>query len=226
MSEVMNVPELRFFEFSQVWIIVDIGEYLTPYVLRIPATNESIPIYSSSRTGLKPQAEYFDNRELANEGEYGVVPFGYFTYRHISDDSTFKFNINEIHKQIAVSKEYPVFTTKEGLNSKFLLNVLNFGEAFKKFAIAQKTGGTRTRLYFKRLCKLKLFIPPIEEQQKIADFFSSVDKKIEQLTEKHRLLQKYKKGVMFMHQAVGKRFLKGIFPGHENKLSKSNLGLF
>ncbi|NQZ10140.1 MAG: restriction endonuclease subunit S, partial [Algicola sp.] len=38
--------------------------------------------------------------------------------------------------------------------------------------------------------------PTVEEQERIAGFFSSIDKKINQLKEKHNLLQQYKKGVM------------------------------
>ena len=44
--------------------------------------------------------------------------------------------------------------------------------------------------------KINLDIPEIKEQEKITLFLSAVDKKIELLTKKHELLEKYKKGLM------------------------------
>ena len=87
----MSIPKLRFKEFDGDWILNNIGKFLIEYKEKVPSSTE-IEIYSSSREGLKPQKDYFDNRELQNFGEYGVVPPNYFTYRHMSDDTTFKFN--------------------------------------------------------------------------------------------------------------------------------------
>lgn len=159
------------------WKKVRLGDFLISFNKRVPS-DTSIPVYTSSRTGLKPQFDYFDNRELLNEGEYGVVPEGYITYRHMSDDSTFKFNKNTTGAEIAVSKEYPVFKTSN-LNLDFLMFFLNESDDFKKFSREQKAGGTRVRLYYKKLCEWDgMIYPNLEEQIKIAKFLSALDEKI------------------------------------------------
>lgn len=71
-----------------------------------------------------------------------------------------------------------------------------------------------------RLKNITLTIPHYKEQQKIADFLTSVDTKISQLTEKHRLLQEYKKGVMqqiFSQQIRFKDENGEAFPEWEEK---------
>jgi len=191
------VPRLRFPEFRDAgpWEYRKLERHLEPYNERVPASGCNLPIYTSSRDGLISQKDYFDGRELINEGEYGVVPPGYFVYRHMSDDATFKFNLNNTGGSIAVSKEYPVFTT-HAVVDLFLLFLLNEGEHFKRFAATQRKGGTRTRLYFATLCSCSLPMPSIPEQQKIADCLSSLDELIELEAKKLEALQAHKKGLM------------------------------
>ena len=190
------VPKLRFPEFSDAkgWERKVLAPYLVDCSGRVPSDTE-LPIYSSTREGLKRQDTYFDGRVLQNNNEYGAVPPDCFVYRHMSDDGLFKFNINETGGDIAVSKEYPVFRTKV-LNSLFLLAKLNDGLDFKQFAFSQKAGGTRTRLYFSRLGEWQTPLPSPAEQQKIADCLSSLDELIAAQARKVDALKTHKKGLM------------------------------
>jgi type I restriction enzyme S subunit len=96
--------------------------------------NNQYPVLTSSRRGIFLQSDYY-TRDVASENNtgYNVVPRGYFTYRHMSDDLIFKFNINDIVDRGIVSTLYPVFTTKD-INSYFLLVKLNEGSEFKMHA--------------------------------------------------------------------------------------------
>jgi type I restriction enzyme S subunit len=144
---------------------------------------------------LLPQKDYFADRERENEGEYGIVPYGYVTYRHMSDDLTFKFNINHYAEKIAVSKEYPVFTSAT-FDLRFLISWLNNSPDFARFAAMQKLGGTRTRLYFKSLENWKVRLPHPDEQRKIADFLSALDTKIDLVAREHAEARSFKKGLL------------------------------
>ncbi|MGE6436382.1 restriction endonuclease subunit S [Shewanella baltica] len=66
------------------------------------------------------------------------------------------------------------------------------------------------------------------EQQKIADFLTAVDRKISQLTEKHRLLNEYKKGAMQQLFSQRQRFKDkdgNTFPEWETYALKNVLAL-
>lgn len=189
-------PKLRFPEFrgEAGWEYKLLAPYLDDCSDRVPP-DTGLPIYSSTRDGLKRQDVYFDGRVLENKNDYGVVPPDCFVYRHMSDDGSFKFNINETGGDIAVSKEYPVFKTI-GLNSRFLLEKLNEGRDFKQFALSQKAGGTRTRLYFTALGEWHTLLPSLPEQQKIAHCLASVDGLIAAQAGKVDVLTIHKKGLM------------------------------
>lgn len=189
-------PKLRFPEFRNepAWQMKALAPFLEEVSERVPSGTD-LPIYSSTRTGLKPQDDYYDGKILLNKNDYGVVPVGCFVYRHMSDDGLFKFNINDTGGSIAVSKEYPVFKTVD-LDPRFLLNKLNFGVDFEKFAMSQKAGGTRTRLYLSRLAEWRTPIPAPAEQQKIAECLSTLDELIGAESQKIDALKAHKKGLM------------------------------
>lgn len=158
---------------------------------------DKFDIYSSSRNGLMLQSTYYSQKTATQTNlGYKTVPNGYVTYRHMSDDDIFHFNINRQNKTILVSAEYPVFDTDDQTNTYFLITYLNSMARFRYFCRGQKMGGTRTRLYFNVLGDFKLAFPSISEQEKIAEILAGQDRVI---ALKEKLLaekQKQKKYLM------------------------------
>ena len=196
------------------WKYEKIGKYLVPYD-EFSNDTKAYPLATSSRQGLMLQSEYYiDQRYEETTGGFHVVPVGYVTYRHMSDDDIFRFNLNKIGQSVLVSPEYPVFTTTGGLNQDLLVAYLNGMKEFQAFCSAQKKGSTRTRMYFRRLCEFTIPIPSITEQQKIAEILATCDRMIELKQSKIDELKKLKQVCLLeMFPQKGQTIPKRRFPG-------------
>jgi type I restriction enzyme S subunit len=182
-------------EFAE-WEEKELKDFLVKHEEKTVESNQ-YPVLTSSRRGMFFQKDYFDGHDVASKDNtgYNVVPFGFFTFRHMSDDVTFTFNRNHLVDKGIVSTLYPVFTTKN-INDNFLQIKLNYGEEFREYAIQQKQGGSRTYMYFSKLEKLKLWFPSLPEQTKIANFLTAIDDKINHNQTQLDAMKQYKSGLL------------------------------
>ena len=77
------------------------------------------------------------------------------------------------------------------INSYFLYSLIN-NINFKQYI----KGATIPHIYYSDYSKHIVFMPPLKEQEKIADFLSSLDELIIKKTNKLKLLCDYKKGLL------------------------------
>ena len=226
MEEKKLVPKLRFPGFTEPWEQHKLGDYLIQYT-EITTQNNQYPVLTSSRKGLFFQTDYYDGNQIASKDNtgYNIVPYGYFTYRHMSDDEIFHFNINYIVDKGIVSTLYPVFTTKN-LNSNFLQLQLNYGNEFRKYAVLLKQGGSRTYMYFNKLKNLNLTISTsIGEQEIIAKFFILFEKLITLHQRKLEHLKLKKKSLLQkLFPKEGEVYPELRFPGFTDPWEQRKLG--
>ena len=192
-----TVPEIRLDGFEGEWEVVNLGTLIDNYD-EIISGESGFPIATSSRKGLYLQNDYFEGGRTGIDLtlDFHRVPMGYVTYRHMSDDSIFKFNKNNFETDVLVSKEYPVFISNDSSDIDFLLYHLNNSRLFLRFSTMQKLGGTRVRLYYKNLITYKLAVPTHKEQQAIGSYFSNLDNLIITYQEKISQLETLKKKLL------------------------------
>ena len=201
-----NVPELRFPEFEKSWRIITLGEATTKI--------------GSGKTPLGGSSVYLNNGIpfLRSQNiQYGILDLSELVYIDENTDENMKSSrtyygdillnitgasigrsaVNTIKKGYAnLNQHVCIIRLKEHYNYNFIGQFLISPKGQKKIFMAQ-SGGSREGLNFNEISKIKFSLPDeVEEQQKIGDFFSKLDRQIELEEQKLALLEEQKKGYM------------------------------
>ena len=202
MSELRQVPELRFGEFSDEWEENNIKALTSllkdgSHGTHKEASESNYLLLSAKNITNGSINVYEDDRRITEEDYYQI----YRNYNLQKDDVVLTIVgtigrsalVKEINK-IAFQRSVAFFRFKND-SSKFIYQLFN-APNFLKELDRRKVVSAQPGIYLGDLAKIKLTLPSKQEQEKIASFLSSVDSRIEQLTKKEKLLREYKKGVM------------------------------
>lgn len=220
-TEKQLIPQSRFPEFSDLWNEKTLRE--------ITKINQGLQIAISDRY-----------TEPIENGHF------YITNEFLKEGSTKKYYILNPPESVLCDEKDILMTRTgntgqvvTGVNGAFHNNFFkikfdaNVDKDFLYFFLKShrtqhtilKLAGTSTipDLNHGDFYRIKLNLPTLPEQQKIASFLSKIDTKIQYLTQKKELLEQYKKGVMqqlFSQELRFKQLDGGDYPEWEEKTLK------
>ena len=200
-----QVPKLRFPEFTQNWKEITLGKKTSKVGSGITPKGGS-QVYTDNGV-LFIRSQNVDNNTLLLD-DITFIPEEIHQKMDGSKVQPFDILLNitgasigrscvvpEKIEEANVNQHVCIIRLKENNEPRFFQSVLA-SEKGEKLIYEYQAGGGREGLNFANIRSFRFCVPDFEEQQKIADFLSSVDQKIQQLRRKKELLEEYKKGVM------------------------------
>lgn len=126
---------------------------------------------------------------------YKVVPPKAFAYNPM------RINIGSLAmshhtSDVLVSPDYVVFKCLEDRCDPDFLDHYRRTHAWEHYVNAAGNGSVRVRIYYSELARMKLRLPPLEEQRAISQVLNDANREIELTKEKLAALKKQKRGLM------------------------------
>ena len=215
-KKVLNVPHLRFPEFSGEWekhtigeLAIKVGSGVTPKGGETVYKKEGHPFVRSQNVGLGglllEDIAYIDDtthiRQKKTELQIDDVLL------NITGASIGRSAV--VNEQIAggnVNQHVCIIRTKDNLVSSFLCNFLlsNYGQ---KQIDSFQAGGNRQGLNFEQIKSIKIGIPCLKEQSKIAKTLQLLD---ERIATQNKIIEKLESLIKGLNNSLYDRYGDGI----------------
>lgn len=190
------MPRLRFPEFRDAgeWKAQKIGQHLTES--RVKGSKGDVAkkltvklwgngVYEKQET-IKGSANTQYYRRKAGQFIYSKLDFLNQAFGIIPED------LDNYESTV----DLPCFDASDELDARFVLEYVQRKDFYKKYGEIADGGRKAKRIQVETFLGFPIFLPKLEEQQKIADCLSSLDDMISAQAEKIDALQTHKKGLM------------------------------
>ena len=174
----LNVPNLRFPEFQGEWAKCILGDITENFNLR-NKDKIQYPMFSvTNDRGFVPQSEQFEGRDMVGEDikAYKIIHTNDFAYNPA------RINVGSIamytgEKPCMISSLYVCFKTIKEVNNEWLMQLLKTPKMNYDYNVNGE-GGVRVYLFYPNFARIRMSIPKIEEQKKIAKLLNLIDERI------------------------------------------------
>ena len=194
----------------QDWRVVKLGE-VSECLSRPNRDGKERPVYSiSNQKGFIPQNEQFEEGSYQDldKSAYKIVRQGEFAYNPA------RINVGSIGRlkdeaEAIISSLYVCVKMNESVDGDFFEKWLKTSDFYKEI-IRNTEGSVRDYLFYENFSNIRMPLPSISEQQKIAKILSECDQVIEL---KQKLVGELKK--------LKKVFLAKMFPQEREKVPEN-----
>ncbi|EGO2613083.1 restriction endonuclease subunit S [Enterococcus faecalis] len=201
-------PEIRFPGFMEDWEERKLDELVEQIIREVPKPNK--PYY---RMSVRSHAKGTFRQFVDNPDKVAMDKLFIVKKDDLVVNITFAWEhaiavVKEENDGLLVSHRFPTYRADGKSDIKFLNYVVSKEDFRRKLEFISPGGAGRNRVLNKKdFLKLKIFVPKIEEQQKIGMFFKQLDDTIALHQRKLDLLKETKKG-----------FLQKMFPKNGAKV--------
>lgn len=222
----MNSPKIRFKGYTEDWEQRKFADFTWDAGKR---NKEDLDLESYAITnehGFIRQCDAHDDFGYMKDTDrkaYNIVQPNSFAYNPA------RINVGSIGyykgvENVIVSSLYEVFQTDNYVNDRFLWHWLKSDE-FPRWIERLQEGSVRLYFYYDKLCECQLYMPSLEEQEKIASFLDALDNFItlhQRKCEQTKTLKKYMLQKMFPQE--GQKVPEIRFEGFTGAWEQRKLG--
>ena len=190
-------PKLRFPGFDEPWIVRKLSDILSQRIEKQVPSKDAPLMAFTAEGGVEPKGERYDRSYLVKSEDklYKRTEYNDFIYSSNNLDVG-SIGLNKYGTAV-ISDVYEIFSVKSDCLPTFVSELIQRPQNLAKI-LKYRQGCLygQYRIYAEDFLSVSVFVPAKQEQNEIAQFLDSIDKRIAHQHSLIEALKKYKRGLL------------------------------